>query len=221
MGVDICYFLDHDLPTDSPQKLYEELKKRIPDKEIILHNKETVPFYKKDVWYILPCESNQEISLHYENEIFSLHLEIYKNVVEVREIKKDDKPAFDYLRWYQMITFFMNKEINGLQWFENMIDTLNNTLVSIFHSKQLLLTADSSSIRHETLYGEFLMEQGKTIEEALEMNKSFSPPCKVLRNEEAFGRSEIDYKGNGDDWVGPFFIFDVDQNINLKYSNPM
>ena len=215
MGVDICFFLDHDLPMDNPQIFYEELKKRISGKEIILNDYEKTPFNemqtRKNVWYVLYGFTFPDISLDYKDDIYEIHIELYKNVAYVNEINKDGEIAFDYLRFHRMLTLFQENKNEGKEWFTNMINTLRSTVLPILHSKKLLLTADSSSYRHETLYGDYLMEQGKTIEEALEMNESFTPPCKVWKNKEAFGRPEDDYYGNGDDWIDPFFLFDLDQ----------
>ena len=215
MGVDICFFLDHDLPIDNPQNLYEELKKRISGKEIILNDCDKIPFNEmqpqKYVWYILYGESFFDKSLDYKDDTYEIHLELYKNVSYVNNINKDGNIAFDYLRFHRMLSLFEENKNEGKAWFTNMIKTLKTTVVPVLHSKKLLLTADSSSYRHETLYADFLMEQGKTIEEALEMNKSFTPPCKVWKNKEVFGRPEDDYYGDGEDWVDPFFVFDLVQ----------
>ena len=108
--------------------------------------------------------------------------------------------------------YFGDSKAEGRQWVSNMINNLSG-LIKVFHSTKLLLTADSSSYQHETLCNDYLMEQGKTIDEALAMNKSFNPPCKVWRNNEAFGRAESDYKGDMDNCAGPFFIFDVVSSI--------
>ena len=111
-----------------------------------------------------------------------------------------------------MVDLFMENDSRCHEWFSTMITTLKETLVPILHSKKLLLTADSSSYTHETMYGDFLMDQGKTIDEALEMNNTFNPPCNIWKNEEAFGRPETDYDSlNDDDCGGPFFVFDLDK----------
>lgn len=216
MGIDICYFLDHDLPTDNPQVLYEELKKRIPDNEIILHNCEKVPFstipLQKNVWYVLYQDTYPDIVLHYEDDIFTYHPSLYKKVADVGDVDKDGKTAFDYLRWNYMKSYFRDNMAEGHQWVSSMINNLN-FLVKVFHSTKLLLTADSSSYQHEMLCDDYLREQGKTIDEALEMNQLFNPPCKVWRNNEAFGRAESDYEGDKNNCAGPFFIFDVGSSI--------
>lgn len=216
MGVDILYFLDHDLPLDNIQHFYDELKKRIPDKEIILCDCKKTPFYniksRKNVWYVLYGEKYPDISLDYEDDIYNIHLELYKNVAECSELEKNDNIVFNYLHWCQMVEYFKNNEKVGREWFLNMITTFNTTIQPILHSKKLLLTADSSSYTHETMYGDFLMDQGKTIDEALEMNNTFNPPCNIWKNEEAFGRPETDYDSlNDDDCGGPFFVFDLDK----------
>jgi hypothetical protein len=216
MGVDILYFLDHDLPVDNIQNLYNELKMRIPDKEIILCDCGKTPFYnikkRKNVWYVLYGYNYPDVSLHYEDDIYTIHPVLYKNTAECSDIEMQGNSAFNYLRWWQMIEYFKNNETNGREWFLNMITSLKTTLQPIFHSKKVLLTADSSSYTHETMYGDFLADQGKTIDEALEMNNTFNPPCNIWKNKEAFGRPETDYDSLIDnDCGGPFFLFDLDK----------
>ncbi len=217
MGVDICYFIDHDLPTESPQNLYEEFKKRINDSEVILHNCSEIPFRdvisKNDTWYILYGNEYPDICLHYEKDNYSFHLDIYKKLVDVKDIeyinRKNFETPFDYLRWYQMLDYFRENSKEGHDWLDKPINIYKKYLVSLFHSTKLLLIADSSSYRHETIEGDFIMEQGKSIDEIVELNKTFSPPCKIWRNEEAFGRQKSDYENDDYDWIDAFFIFDL------------
>ena len=90
MGVDICYCIDHDLPTDSLQSFYEEFKIRINDSEVILHNCSELPvrdvICKKNTWYILYTDEYSDFCLHYEKDNYSFHLEIYKKLVDVKNI---------------------------------------------------------------------------------------------------------------------------------------
>ena len=217
MGVDICYFIDHDLSTDSPQMFYEEFKKRVNNSNVILHNCDEIPFRdlncKKETWYILYDNEFPDFCLHYEKDNYSFHLDIYKKLVDVKDIeylnKKNFEKPFDYLRWYQMLDYFRENEKEGHEWLDKPINIYKKYLVSIFHSTKLLLIADSSSYRHETIHGDFIMEQGKSIDEIVELNKTFSPPCKIWRNEEAFGRPKSDYENDAADWIDAFFIFDL------------
>ena len=61
----------------------------------------------------------------------------------------------------------------------------------------------------ESYYAEKLQQFEKSIDEALEMNRLFSPPCKIWKNDEAFGRDYSDYWDKGDDFSGALFMFDV------------
>ena len=212
MGVDICYFIDHDLPADNPQALYEELKKRVKS-DVILHNCDKTPFCevspKSDTYYILYGEDCLNTALYYEKDKYQFELEFYKKTVEVSYIYYDGKTAFDYLRWYQMLNYFRENEKEGHEWLKGAIFIYKKYLVPIFHSTKLLLIADSSSYRHETIWGDFIMENGNSIDEVVELNKTFSPPCKIWRNEEAFGRAKSDYENDSSDWIDAFFIFDL------------
>lgn len=77
MGVDILYFIDHDLPTDTPQIFYEEFKKRVCNTDVILHNVNKSPFrdinIKKNTWYILYLDGDSEFALHYEVDNYEFH----------------------------------------------------------------------------------------------------------------------------------------------------
>lgn len=213
MGVDICYYLDHDLPAGNPQMFYEEFKKRVNGSDVILHNCRGVPFYnlirKKNTWYILYLNDNSDIGLYYEIDNYRFHFDIYKKTVDVKDIEYEGHAAFDYLRWYHLLDYFRENGKEGHDWLEKAISIYKKYLVPVFHSTKLSLIADSSSYRHETIEGDFLMEQGKSIDDVVELNNTFSPPCKIWRNEEAFGRPKSDYENAAYDWIDAFFIFDL------------
>ena len=212
MGVDICFFIDHDLPADNPQLFYEEFRKRT-NRDVFLHNCDEVPFqniiHKSDTFYILYSDNYSDISIEYEKDNYLFLLDIYKKTVYVGNTDCDGKTAFNYLRWYQMLDFFRENKKEGHDWLEKSISICKNYLASVFHSTKLIMLADSSSYRHETIVGDFFMEQGKSIEEAVELNKTFSPPCKIWRNEEVFGSPRSDYENDDSDWIEAFFIFDL------------
>lgn len=216
MGVDILYFIDHDLPTDTPQIFYEEFKKRVCNTDVILHNVNKSPFrdinIKKNTWYILYLDGYSEFVLHYEVDNYEFHLEVYKKTVRIDNIDFNNKTAFDYLRWYHLIAYLKENKLEGRKWLKIPISIYKKYLKTIFHSQKLLLIADSSSYRHETLYGELIDENnGKSIDHIIELNKSFSSPCKIWKNEDAFGRPESDYWSNHEHEVDAFFIFDLNQ----------
>ena len=56
MGVDICYFLDHDLPTDNAENFLKEFRKRVKGKKVILHDCDKQYWcdveQEKNAWYI-------------------------------------------------------------------------------------------------------------------------------------------------------------------------
>ncbi len=215
MGVDILYFMDHDLPTADFRQFCTEFRNRVKGNAVILDNHDgsetNVP--AAGMWHIVRycySENDADVILSYNDKTFQCSLDMYKNAAEIRETKINGKTAFDTLRWNYMVDMFERDfPISGKKWADKMIDICRNYFVPILHSTKILLTADSSSNRHETLAGDFLMDQGKTIDEALELNKSFSPPCKVWRNDEAFGREFEDYYDTGKDSIGALFLFDL------------
>ena len=215
MGVDILYFMDHDLPMNDFRQLCTEFKKRVRGNAVVLDDADgsETNMPTNGMWHIVRycySENDVDINLSYNDETFQCSLDMYKNAAEIRETKINGKTAFDTLRWNYMVDMFERDfPISGKKWADKMIDICRNYFVPILHSTKILLTADSSSYRHETLAGDFLMEQGKTIDEALELNKSFSPPCKVWRNDEAFGREFEDYYDTGKDSIGALFLFDL------------
>ncbi len=218
MGIDICYFLDHDLSLNNHERLCEELRKRVNDKEVIFHDCDTEQAEysgpKMNVWHVNFYKADKsilfddEIHLFFNNGTFDCTIELYKGAAFLVDLNIDGENPFNYLRWNHMIDLFRDEAEKGKEWKNLLLNVCNQYIVPILHSKKILLTADSSSFRHETLGGEYLMEKNMTIEEALEMNNSFSSPCKVWRNEEAFGRAQEDYWDDGDDFIGSFFIFD-------------
>ena len=86
-----------------------------------------------------------------------------------------------------------------------IIQFVKNIFGSNFSFHQSLLTADSSSYRHETLIDFFI--EGFSIEFILNLNESlFNPLCKVFRNQKCFGNKRKDYY---DGEIGPLYLFDI------------
>lgn len=213
MGIDILYFMDHDLPFDDFRKFCTEFKKRVKGNAFILDDYDTskpnIP--ATDIWHIGRfSDYEDEIHLSYNGKSFQCQLDVYKNTVEIRETEINGDSALDGFKWNHMVDMFERDfPISGKEWADKMIDICRKYFAPILHSTKILLTADSSSYRHETLAFSFLMEQGKSIDEALELNKSFSPPCKVWRNDEAFGREYEDYYDiDASSSIGALFVFD-------------
>ena len=214
MGIDICYFLNHDLPTDTHEHLCNELRKRVNGKEVLFSNfdLEELPqnSEKADVWHVTSYPSYRKgFSLLYYDGIFSCEIELCKSACLLSEFEINHTNPFDYLRWNHMVNMFQDTPEKGKQWKNSMLDYLSRYIVPIVHSTKVLLTADSSSYRHETIGFDYILEQEKSIDEALEMNRLFSPPCKIWKNDEAFGRDYSDYWDKGDDFSGALFMFDV------------
>lgn len=213
MSIDILYFMDHDLPIDDFRKFCTEFKKRVKGNAYILDDydasKPNIPV--TDIWHIERfSDYEDEIHLSYNGKNLQCSLGVYKNTVEIRDTEINGESGFDWFKWNHMVDIFeTDRPISGKEWKNKIIDTCRNYFTPILHSTKILLTADSSSYRHETLAFNFLMEQGKSIDEALEMNKSFSPPCKVWRNDEAFGRKYEDYYDTDvNSSIGALFVFD-------------
>ena len=221
MGVDILYFLNHDLKTDNAENFLADFKARISGKDVILHDCEKQSWSDteptKGAWYILYNESFESnfdsnmLDLYYKDDNLQLDLALSKNTVCVFEMKIDGKDVPAWCRWYTLCDVFeKNSPYNAKDWVSNMIENYKKHLAPIFHSTKVLLMADSSSLRHETLGAEFLREKGMTIEEALEKNKEFNPPCNVFKNNDAFGRKPEDYHDERtENPIGALFLFDL------------
>lgn len=219
MGIDILHFMDHDLPMDDFHQFYKEFDNRVKGKAVVLEEYDRVgPNYEDFstnnfpslMWYLKRySDSENMIHLTYDDGKLHYSFTICRKTVCIEPAEINGEFFFDSPRWNRMIDMFVDEPETGKKWINKKMDICRKYFIPIFHSKQILLTADSSSYRHETLAGDFLMEQGKTIDEALELNKSFSPPCKVWRNDEAFGREFEDYCDTGKDSIGALFLFDL------------
>lgn len=205
MSIDICHYVDHDLPTESVDSFVNGLKNRVNSEKIIVKNGDdyhyTLSNVENDVWYIYyKDENNIQV---YCNQ---LEFAVYKKALDVFNVKIDNK--IDLLRWDKMVNNFENDLDKAKKWLNGTLDFLRQNVVPIFHSTKLLILADSFSNRHSDLF-DFIIEGGKSIDEALEYNKTFDIPCKVYKNNEAIGIKESDY-WDGD--FGPIFLFDLEQN---------
>lgn len=224
MGVDICYFVDHDLPMNSADAFIKEFSKRangnfeVCDRnndcdnsdETISQNAE-----KKVKWCVSYDSKYGEydsfekyfpnpkgsIAIFFSDENFNVELDLAKNTLEIWSLKNNWRSEIDFCRWHTMDNFFAEEIDFAKNWTQKLFSQIKEVIVPIFHSKQVLLTKDSSSLEHETLYGNYLMENGETIEAALLKNSEFENPCPILRNDEAFGHSE--------DLEQPFYVFDL------------
>lgn len=225
MGVDILYFIDHDLPTDNADVFLTEFRKRAGKNKVVLYDdnnndnnqNEGDENPKKNTWKIIfngtfekSLSDFGRISIFYEDEHLKLELYLYKKVVEVFDMQIDRNNIPPWCRWYHIIqSFESNNPYNAKDWVKTLRDNYKKYLVPLFHSSKVLLTADSSSYRHETLYSDYLMDKGMSIEEALEKNNEFSLPCKVLKNDDVFCRHKSDYLDEGEDDIGALVLFDL------------
>ena len=202
MGIDICHYADHDLQTESVESFVNELKKRVNSEKIIVTIGEdynsTLLNEENDVWHIYYQDENN-IDVYCNQLEFAIH----KKVLDVFNVKINNQ--IDILRWNKMVNNFENDLDNATKWLNGTLAFLRQNVVPIFHSTKLLILADSFSDRHCDLF-DYMIDNGKTIDEALEYNQSFEIPCKVYKNHEALGIKESDY-WDGD--FGPIFLFDL------------
>ncbi len=196
MGVDILYYVDHDLPTDCAQSFLAEFNKRAG---------------ADGKWRIIGGWVDGSLEKQFPNPDGDIHiyktcgdseieLEFEKNTLLIRKL-----PCWmdkvDFCRWHTMNDFFAQNVDYAKEWKENLVSLIKENLAQVFHPTKVILLKDSSSYEHETLGGENLEEEGGTIEEALALNSTFEQPCAVLKNDEAFGHSK--------DLRQPIYVFDL------------
>lgn len=214
MGVDICYFIDHDLPNDNALEFLETFKNRVNGKEVILHDVEKLWFAevekKNGVWYILYSKSFEkslnnvgEIRFYYKDDILELELDLYKKVIDVCSMQVNEKNIPTWHRHHEISSYYRGEEDYIKGWIKSIQDNYKKYLVPLFHSKEVLLTADSSNRLHETVYGDYLMGRGMSIEEALSVE-----PCIVLRNYDCFKTTSDENEPYNENKL-PFYIFDL------------
>jgi len=203
MGVDICHYVDHDLPTDNIEAFVREFKKRVKSDNVVIQTEEEFCYDFDDIhdniWYVY--QENQETILVHYNDEFVFY--VYKKSLDVFNVRIEGET--DCTRWYMMIRSFESDPEYAKIWIDETIGFMKQIVVPIFHSKKMMLLADSSSLRHDYMEN-YLIDNGKSIDEALELNKTFNPPCKVYWNYDAIEINENDYF-DGD--IGPIFMFDL------------
>ncbi len=196
MGVDILYYVDHDLPTDCAENFLAEFNRRAG---------------ADSKWQVLYDEDDGSLEKHFPNPGGSVH--IYK-VEGDSEIELDlakgtlmvwNLPGWmdkvDFCSWYAMDDFFAQNVNFAKEWKEKLVSVIKENLAPVFHSTKVILLKDSSSYEHETLGSLNLEVKGNTIEEALARNSTFEQPCAILKNDEAFGHSK--------DLSQPIYVFDL------------
>lgn len=211
MGVDILYFADHDFPMDSADIFMKEFSNRVNGNvEIYDWNQDSFK-EKNGKWYVsyngedrsfesyFP-NSKTGIEIHFSNDDLDIEVELAKDTIMIWKIKENWDKEINCYRWYTMDEFFSKDKEFAAEWKEKLISQIKEILTPIFHSTKVLLTKDSSSYEHETLAGEYLIDKGETIEQALLHNSEFKEPCAILRNNEAFGHDP--------DLPQPLYVFD-------------
>lgn len=196
MGVDILYYVDHDLPTDCAQSFLAEFNKRAG---------------ADGKWRIIGGWADGSLEKQFPNPGGSVHiykvegdseieLDLAKNTLMVWNLPGwMDK--VDFCSWHTMDDFFAQNVNYAKEWKENLVSLIKENLAQVFHPTKVILLKDSSSWEHEMLGGVNLEVKGDTIKEALARNSMFEEPCAVLKNDEAFGHSK--------DLRQPIYVFDL------------
>lgn len=198
MGVDIVYFVDHDLPMESASSFLKEFNKRIKG------NIHWNVYADTDICsfdnYFPNTQGDVCITFYNENEKkITIDLSLARRTLQIFELPGWDK--IDCYRWDTVNKYLSNNKDFAETWTKNLIYIINEKLVPIFHSTKLILLKDSSSYEHEKLYNEILLEKGGTIEDVISYNSTFEHPCTILQNADAFGHSSNVNQ--------PIYIFDL------------
>ncbi|MCR4714399.1 MAG: hypothetical protein K5751_08485 [Treponemataceae bacterium] len=101
MGVDVNYFIDHDLPTDSEELFTQEFKKRTQGDdswETVLNDSSNL---RDGIWILF---SNNEVQFSFE---------LFKNTVMVNKFIINGKEAIDNYRWYTVRVFLLTDSEPG------------------------------------------------------------------------------------------------------------
>lgn len=196
MGVDILYYVDHDLPTDCAQSFLAEFNKRVG---------------ADSKWQVLYDEDDGSLEKHFPNPGGSVHIYKVEGDSEIElDLAKDTLMVWnlsgwmdkvDFCSWHTMNDFFSRNVDYAKEWKENLVSLIKENLEQVFHPTKVILLKDSSSWEHEMLGGVNLEVKGDTIKEALARNSMFEEPCAVLKNDEAFGHSK--------DLRQPIYVFDL------------
>ncbi len=210
MGIDIFYFADHNLPINSVNDFLREFSKRIGAEIRCANMSKTRDSYTKcklsqrknhrkvfrtykfvEGWnFTFRYKRNpfcnesdldkslngNQLDLVYKSGDSKFEYSVYGRNVFVRGAV-DYYSKLDYIRYWGLFEKDMD------EWFAKLLDTAHKHICPVFNSKQLLLTADSSSYEHETMAGE-LFGSEIHISDILERNQKFKNPCPVFTNKE-------------------------------------
>ena len=195
MGVDIVYFLDHDLPMESESVFLSEFHKRTKDdiRWNVYADTEIKSFEK----FFPNTQGEVYISFSDANE--KININLAQRTLQIFDLPDWDE--IDCYRWNTVNDYFSKNNDFAKSWTKKLKSIIQENLVPIFHSTKLILLKDSSSYEHEKLYNDILLEKGGTFEDVISYNSSFEHPCTILRNYEAFGQNP--------NFTQPIYIFDL------------
>ena len=221
MSVGTLFFADHDLPMTSADDFLKEFAQRSHSNIVLTDVSENISDFTKvqisnnakNTWYFSYWRTDgdfdtvfskiyRDIEMRYSNGEIEMLFKLFEKTVEVKEItiKGIDGLKNDY-KWNTMRDFLLTNTEHGRLWLNSLLETGRKYLVPLLHSKQILITKDSFSLVHESLYGEWLSDKGMSIREALLMT-----PCTVIRNNDCF-KFPMD-KDFNNVFADPFFLFD-------------
>lgn len=222
MSVGVCFYVDHDLPTDSAESFRRAFVERSDGNIIVSDIVNEVPdtifahgFQKLDanLWYFFYCSIEgpfdyifpaffKLLRISHTDEEVSMSLRVYKHSIKVEELKMHGKDEINKYQWRSVRDILLTDSEPGRMWKDLLVEIYRKHLLPIFHSKHVLLAKDSSSWLHESVGGEYLGDKGMTLEEALAMH-----PCTVIRSDNCFKfPDEFVFTGSFDD---SFFLLDL------------
>lgn len=134
MGVDICHYVDQDLPTDNIEAFVREFKKRVKSDNVVIQTEEEFCYDFDDIhdniWYVY--QENQETILVHYNDEFVFY--VYKKSLDVFNVRIEGET--DCTRWYMMIRSFESDPEYAKIWIDETIGFMKQIVVPIFHSKK-------------------------------------------------------------------------------------
>lgn len=210
MGVDVLFFVDHDLPTDSADNFIAALEMRKHrDKswqlldEQIYKDKDTIckvyPNYNASSF-------EHGVWVSFSNDDAEFNFILHKHAVEIEYFLINKKEVINNYRWQTVHDFLLMDSEPGKKWLAKLFDIVNTYIVPFFHSKQILLIKDSSSELHEKVCSE--ITEGLSINDALSIQH-----CSIVEKKDCFKktRDELDHKAE------PFFVFDLNEPAKLGW----
>lgn len=196
MGIQINYFVDHDLSLDSVKTFLSEFLKRTHEDN---HWKIEADTNLCDFESFFPnTQGNISIYNFTDNLQTQIELDLSMKTLQIFSL-----PHFDEIDcfWENLNKEFSENTVVSKKRISQLISTIKENIVPVFHSTKLILFNQETFNEHKVLYKEKLIENGCSIEEVLKYNKTFDNPCAILTNENA-------YK-NYSDLYQPIYLFDL------------